>query len=352
MTQTLPWHWPRTAPPPLTAARLRVRPEDFLVEEELPFALTGAGEHLWLRIRKRGLNSEQVAVALARAAGLSRRDVGYAGMKDRHAETIQWFSLLPGPRPAPDWATLPAGIEVLEQTRHARKLKTGALSGNRFVLVLRECQGDREALRRRVEDIAQQGVPNYFGEQRFGRGGENIQRATAMFSGNPPVPTRHQRGIYLSAARSLIFNEVLAQRVQDTSWNRLQDGEAVMLDGSRSFFAAGHIDAELTGRLARHDIHPSGPLWGKGELASQGLVREIEEAVGARHAALAAGLAAAGLAQERRALRLIPRALEAQWLDATTLSLRFGLPAGCFATALVRELADYQDAGGVALREG
>jgi tRNA pseudouridine13 synthase len=172
-----------------------------------------------------------------------------------------------------------------------------------------------------------------------------------MFSAIPPLPTRHQRGLYLSAARSLIFNEVLARRVQDTSWNRLQDGEVVMLDGSRSFFVAGQIDAELTGRLARHDIHPSGPLWGKGELPSHGVVRAIEEDVGARHAALAAGLAAAGLAQERRALRLIPRALEAEWVDEATVSLRFGLPAGCYATALVRELADYRDAGGVALPE-
>jgi tRNA pseudouridine13 synthase len=345
MTGVLPWQWPRTALPPLLAARLRVRPEDFLVEEELPFTLTGAGEHLWLRIRKRGLNSEQVAVALGRAAGVARRDVGYAGMKDRHAETIQWFSLLLGQRPAPDWRTLPPGIEVLEVTRHARKLKTGALSGNRFVLVLREVEGDPDALAQRVEAVRQEGVPNYFGEQRFGWGGENIERAAAMFSGNVPVASRHKRGLYLSSARSLIFNEVLARRVQDASWNRLLDGETVVLDGSRSFFVAGQIDAELIGRLARHDIHPSGPLWGKGEPASRGAVRALEDQVAARYSTLATGLAAAGLAQERRALRLVPRELEVTWLDDATLSLRFGLPAGCYATVLVRELAEYQDVG-------
>lgn len=345
MTATLPWLWPRTAPPPLAAARLRVRPEDFIVEEELPFTLAGTGEHLWLRIRKRGLNSEQVAVALARAAGLTRRDAGYAGMKDRHAETIQWFSLLLGSRPVPDWGALPPGIEVLEQTRHARKLKTGALSGNHFVLLLRDCQGNAGALLSRVDAIRQEGVPNYFGEQRFGRGGENIERAAAMFSGNLPSPTRHKRGIYLSAARSLIFNEVLARRIQDTNWNRLQDGEAVVLDGSRSFFVAGQIDAELIARLARHDIHPSGPLWGRGEPASRGSLRLLEEEIATRNEALATGLAAAGLAQERRALRLIPRDLQASWQDEATLELRFGLPAGCYATALVRELADYRDAG-------
>ena len=132
-----------------------MQPEDFLVEEELPFTLTGTGEHLWLRIRKRGLNSEQAAVALGRVANVLRRDVGYAGMKDRHAETIQWFSLLMGQRPTPDWSVLPAGLEILETTRHARKLKTGALSGNRFVVTLRDCAGDIGSVMERIELIRQ-----------------------------------------------------------------------------------------------------------------------------------------------------------------------------------------------------
>ena len=322
-----------------------MQPEDFLVEEELPFTLTGTGEHLWLRIRKRGLNSEQAAVALGRAAGVPRRDVGYAGMKDRHADTIQWFSLLIGQRPTPDWSVLPVGLEVLEAGRHARKLKTGALSGNRFVVTLRDCAGDIASVMARVEAIRAMGVPNYFGEQRFGRGGENIERALAMFNRELSTFSRHQRGIYLSAARSLIFNEVLARRVQDTSWNSLREGEAIILSGTRSFFLAESIDDELVDRLVRHDIHPSGPLWGKGEPPSRACVRALEEEVAAQHEALAAGLAAAGLEQERRALRVVPRDLQATWSEETTLCLRFGLPAGCYATVLVRELADYQDVG-------
>lgn len=322
-----------------------MQPEDFLVEEELPFTLTGTGEHLWLRIRKRGLNSEQAAVALGRVANVPRRDVGYAGMKDRHAETIQWFSLLMGQRPTPDWSVLPAGLEILETTRHARKLKTGALSGNRFVVTLRDCAGDIGSVMERIELIRTKGVPNYFGEQRFGRGGENIERAIAMFKRELSAITRHQRGIYLSAARSLIFNEVLARRVHDGSWNSLRDGEAIILSGSRSFFLAESIDDELVDRLARQDIHPSGPLWGRGDLPSRISVRALEEEVAAQHEALAAGLAAAGLEQERRPLRLIPRNLQAVWSDAVTLVLRFGLPAGCFATTVVHELADYQDVG-------
>ncbi len=368
--------WPRTAPPPLAQAMLRATPEDFVVEELMPFALTGAGEHLWLKVCKRGFNSEQVAKQLARLAGVARRDAGYAGMKDRHAVTVQWFSLhLPG-RDNPDFAGLPPGVEIREAVRHTRKLKTGGLGGNRFVIVLRECLGDRDALMRRVEDIRARGAPNYFGEQRFGRDGDNINHARAMFAGTEspretaiaptqisgrtsvasrasdsargprlnPIGDRKLRGIYLSAARSLLFNAVLARRVADGTWDRLLDGEAAMLDGRRSFFVAAALDAGLERRLTEGDIHPSGPLWGRGEVPACGPARTLELAVTREYADIRQGLEQAGLEQERRALRVIPRDLEAEWLDVTALRLRFSLPAGSYATVVLRELADYHDA--------
>lgn len=339
--------WPRTAPPPLTRALLRAEPEDFVVEEQMPHLPEGRGEHLWLRVRKRGFNTDYVAKLLARIAGVTRREVGYAGMKDRNAVTVQWFSLhLPG-RPDPSWSELPPGIEVLAAQRHTRKLKTGALAGNCFTLVLRECQGDTQALAARVAAIAARGVPNYFGEQRFGHDGANLAHARAMLAGSEPVGDRHLRGIYLSAARAFLFNEVLAARIQAGSWEQALPGEACMLAGSNSFFVAEAIDDTLRARLAAHDIHPSGPLWGEGELPSRGAVRELEAAIVARHPDLAAGLAAEGLRQERRALRLMPRELTAEALDATTWRLRFCLPAGCYATMVVRELAEYHSAGGM-----
>jgi tRNA pseudouridine13 synthase len=340
-----PPSWPRRAPSPLTAARLRVTPEDFIVEEDMPFELSGAGEHLWVKVRKRGFNTDQVAKHLARIAGVKPRDVGYAGMKDRHAVTVQWFSIqVPGRTDDPDWAVgLPAGIEVLESRRHSRKLKIGALEGNRFVITLRDCAGDRAALDRRLAEIRATGVPNYFGEQRFGRGGENIVRAQAMFAGAIEVKERYLRGIYLSAARSLLFNDVLARRLADGSWQTGLPGEAFALDGSRSFFVVDDIDATIRDRLARHDIHPSGPLWGRGELPSRGVARELEEKVVAAHKDIAAGLAAAGLEQERRPLRVIPKNLVTDWTEPTTLKLSFALPAGTYATAVLRELADYTD---------
>jgi tRNA pseudouridine13 synthase len=350
--------WPCTPTPPLTSAVLRATPEDFRVEERMPFALTGAGEHLWLKVCKRGFNTEQVAKQLARAASLTRRDVGYAGMKDRHAVTVQWFSLHLLGKDAPDWKTaLAPGIEVLEAQRHTRKLKVGALAGNHFEIVLRDCVGDRDDLIRRVDETRVRGVPNYFGEQRFGYGGDNIVHARAMFAGTEtpresanatslsrgprlvPIGDRKLQGIYLSAARSLLFNEVLARRVADGSWDRLLDGEAVILNGRRSFFPADPADPELERRLAEGDIHPSGPLWGRGESPAQRLARALELAVVNEHDDLRQGLEQAGLEHERRALRVIPSDLEAEGLDAATWRLQFSLPAGCYATVVLRHLA-------------
>lgn len=332
--------WPRAATPPLTAAVVRATPEDFLVEEQIPYTLAGSGEHLWVRVRKRGLNTEQAAKQLARLAGITRREVGYAGMKDRHAVTVQWFSLyLPG-RADPQWGELPEGMTILESLRHTRKLKTGALSGNRFVIVLRECQGDRDALLRRVEAASVKGVPNYFGEQRFGHDGGNIAAAQAMFSGKLAVRDRKQAGIYLSAARSFLFNQVLARRVAARNWDSPLEGEALNLNGSRSFFVPKIIDDTIRRRVAEGDVHPSGPLWGRGELATRMAVGKLETELINEHADLARGLENAGLEQERRALRLFPRELGIEWLDAQSLRLEFTLPPGSYATVLLREIAE------------
>jgi tRNA pseudouridine13 synthase len=333
------------APAVLSRARLRTVPEDFVVEEQMPFTLTGSGEHLWLKVRKRGFNTEQVARQLAREAGLTPRAVGFAGMKDKRAVTVQWFSLhLPG-RADPGWQGLPPGIEVLEAARHGRKLQRGALRGNRFEIVLRECSGEPAALHARLDAIRRDGVPNYFGEQRFGHAGGNVAHARAMFTGAAPAPDRHRRGIYLSAARAFLFNEVLAERIRAGHWQTPLPGEACVLAGSNSFFVTDEPDEPLRRRLAEHDVHLSGPLWGAGEPPTRGTVRTLEERVIAGHADLAAGLAREGLRQERRALRVIPADIEAEPLEADGWRLRFSLPAGSYATAVLRELADYRVAG-------
>jgi tRNA pseudouridine13 synthase len=340
---TLP-DWPRAFGAPPCQARLRECPEDFRVDEVLGFAPDGAGEHLLVQVRKRNRNTEAVARALAQSAGIRARDVSYGGLKDRVAVTTQWFSLwLPG-RPDPDWSRLPdAEVQVLAQARHRRKLPRGAQQANRFVIVLRKVAGERAALEDRLTTIRAQGVPNYFGEQRFGRAGDNLNQALAMFRGRR-VKDRHLHGLYLSAARSYLFNLALAARVLDASWNHILPGEACMLAGSRSFFRADAVDETLAARCRDGDIAPSGPLWGRGEPPCAGAAREQELAVLAREREFQQGLEAADLKQERRALRLTVNDLQWRWLDDDALELAFELPAGAYATAVLREVASYSAA--------
>lgn len=325
--------------PPTIQGRLRVTPEDFQVREELDFALDGAGEHVWLWVRKRGANTEWVAKRLAERANVAPGAVSYAGLKDRHAVTEQWFSVhLPG-QADPDWYTDPhPDFTVVNAVRHSRKLRRGALSGNTFRVTLRDVEGDPVELAARLEIIAMAGVPNYFGEQRFGREAGNLARAEAMLSGREKVRDRHQRGLYLSAARSALFNAVLAQRVIDGTWNVALPGEVLMLAGSHSIFIIDEVDATIRQRVTVGDIHPTGPLWGVGELRSRDAVQEQEKAVVATLPIFRDGLAAAGLEQERRALRLLIKEAKLGFPESRTAVLDFRLPAGAYATTVLREL--------------
>jgi tRNA pseudouridine13 synthase len=329
--------------------RLRAIPEDFRVEEILGFEPDGEGTHLLLTVEKRGANSGWVAEQLARAAGVPPRDVGSSGHKDRNAVTRQAYTL-PWPAQAPFDPCLAFGGEgwrVVGASRHGRKLRPGSHRANRFVLRVRDVAGDREALRDRLGTIAARGVPNYFGPQRFGRNGSNLERARRWAEGGAAPRDRNPRTFALSAARSQIFNAVLAERVQADSWDRLLPGEAVLLDGRRSFFRAGEIDAELRARGVAMDVHPSGPLWGRGPAPAAGDALAIESAVVATEASLCALLDSQGLEQERRALRLPVRDLE--WaIEGDDLELAFELPRGAFATAVLHEIVEgsWADADG------
>ena len=342
---------PHAFGPPLLAANIRTTPEDFFVEEIPSFEPTGEGEHFLLTLEKRGLNTAAVAKQLAGWAGLPEMAIGYAGMKDRHAVTRQRFSVHLPRRVAPDVATLESGqLHVIEHAWHNRKLPRGALAGNRFVLVLREVQGEREAIDARLAQIAARGLPNWFGDQRFGREGGNVAAALSMFEGRRV--RRDQRSILLSAARSALFNQVLAARVQDGSWDAALEGEVWVLSGSRSVFGPEPWSEALAGRLAAFDIHPSGPLWGAGELRSAGdcAARELSALCDTQAIALRAGLEKAELKQERRALRLLAEGLQWEWLDDATLRLAFSLPPGSYATALLQELGRVTDASLVGRR--
>ncbi len=318
-------------------AGFRQAAQDFEVEEVLGFQLSGAGEHLWLKIEKTGLNTIDVARFIAEKTATPIQDIGYAGLKDKLAVTRQWFSV----KSSADLNETDFGeptIKLLESQRNSRKLRRGSHRGNAFRITLKDISVDSAWIESVCSTLAAQGVPNYFGPQRFGHGGNNIARAEGLFSGKLVKLPRFQRGIILSAARSFLFNQVLAARVSDGSWNQYLTGELMALAGSSSVFKAEEEDQAIAGRLAALDIHPTGPLWGKGELASAGQVKNLELGIIDNYEVLSRGLSDAGLKQERRSLRLIPENLRINTAGERELMVEFSLPTGAFATSVLREM--------------
>jgi tRNA pseudouridine13 synthase len=327
---------------PTACGQIRCSPEDFRVTERLGHSPEGQGEHLWLWLEKREQNTVFIATELARAAGVHPRHVSFAGLKDRNAVTRQYFSIhLPG-QADPDWASWQIeGVRVLEATRSGRKIQRGRLDGNDFCLVVRALEGDRDALQVRLAAVREHGVPNGFGEQRFG--GNNLARARALFAGElRRKPSKSKRGFYLSAARSLIFNRVLEERIVDGSWNRLVEGDVAVLDGSHSWFIADAKDPEQIERCRLLDIHPSGLMAGEGESPVTGPVAELEARICAEFPDLVEGLKNFRLQHQRRALRMKVENLEWTFPDPQTLELKFSLGQGSYATAVLRELIDYR----------
>jgi len=345
----IPEHWRRAALEPPTAwgsappvsGTIRSAPEDFEVEEILGFAASGSGPHALLTVRKRGANTEWVARELARAAGCKPFEVGFAGLKDRNAVTTQAFTVPLGKLAAESFVgTGGEGWEVLAAAAHQRKLPRGALEGNRFSITVRGLRGDLSRLHERIGQIAQGGVPNYFGLQRFGRDAGNLEqvlKAAGAAGERGRSRGRSDQGFMLSAARSLVFNAILAARIEAQSWNRMLSGDVAILDGRGSVFGVDSVDAEIERRCAALEIHPTAPLVGDGETLASGAVRELEAAVAARFPEAGAVIAAERMKAERRALRL--RVRDFAWeLEADVLRLRFALSAGSFATAVLREI--------------
>jgi tRNA pseudouridine13 synthase len=320
------------------SAHFKVEPEDFVVREWLGFEPDGAGDFMLLTVRKRGANTLWVAKQLARFANADVRDVGFAGLKDRQAVTEQAYTV-PSRTMTPEaWLQCAGeGFAVIGATRQRRKLRRGAHKGNDFEIVLRDVQGDVAALQQRLQQLKDRGAPNYFGPQRFGRDGNNLLMAEDWLINGNEIRDRMQRGFALSAVRSLIFNAVLRRRVELGNWDQLLPGDLANLNGSNSVFAVTEVDALLRQRCVDFDIHPSGPLWGSGELPTRAQVAELESQVAAPYMQLIAGLAQAGLEHERRALRVWIRDFTWQ-LDGRNLTLRFRLHRGAFATTVIAEL--------------
>ena len=312
---TLP-QWPNAFPPSGASATLKLLNEDFIVTE-LPLQHpSGEGEHIWLDVEKNGANTAFVAQQLAEAAGVQERDVGYAGLKDRYAITRQWFSIYLPKGETPDLTPLQhPEFKVLSQSRHVKKLRPGDLQGNRFRIVLRDVTGDGDAIEANLKAVASQGVPNYFGAQRFGFEGGNVEQGRAMLAREIRVRNPKKKGIYLSAVRSFVFNEVLALRIQQGLWGQTLPGD-VMDEAGR----------------------PTGPLWGRGRVTTTDQAQALEKGVAERHATLCDGMEHAGLDQERRALVASPVDMSWEWPQANQLVLTLSLRAGTYATSVLTEI--------------
>ena len=318
---------------------IRTRTEDFQVDEMLGFEPAGIGQHVFLQVRKRDTNTLWLAKQIALLAGASQRDLGYAGLKDRHGVTTQWLSVDMAGRPEPDWRALESTqVEVLQVIRNPRKLRIGALRGNRFRLRVRQLQAHRQTLEQRLQLLRDSGMPNYFGEQRFGHDYANLAQAEALFERRLGRVERKLRGLLISAARSQLFNEVLAARIEQVSWDRPRAGDYFTLDGSRTGFAAEQQDNTLIERCRSMDIHPTGPLWGRGRPPVSGETLALEQTLLEPYGVLRNGLEHVGLQQERRPLRVRVGELRWELPGQDELLLEFSLPAGSYATVLLREL--------------
>jgi tRNA pseudouridine13 synthase len=364
---------PQPMKPPIKQALYKAKPEDFVVNERLEVDFTDAGEHLWLHIKKSGINTAYLAKLLSEWANIPLRDVGYSGLKDRQAVTTQWFSLRLPKKQKPDSDFAPVDIKEHETVKiiaehwHNKKLNRGTHNANQFVITLRDIEfakdqtlGDKSSVEQHLQTISKTGVPNYFGPQRFGFGGNNICEALNLFA-RPLKSTssakkknkrksavREQNSMELSAARSLIFNQILAARVQDGSWNTGLNGEVFNLNGSGSIFASEHMDETLQARLASGDIHPTAVMWGAGNNKVAGEAAKLENTVvqqDALLAALATGLEQREVKAQRRALRLPVEDLSWRWADEQdgeqTLVLSFTLTTGSFATSVLASVVEH-----------
>ncbi len=335
---SLPWAFDK----PTHFAHFRQQPDHFQVDEELEFQPCGQGDHLYLKIRKTNSNSHWLMEQLANKTGLRRVDIGYAGRKDRFAVTSQWFSLhLPGNKTInlSDFQT--SDYQVLEQVRHTKKLRKGELKGNHFKLQLLDFEGDYEDFVKRTEQITREGSPNYFGPQRFGHNFSNIDKARDMLSGKSRVRDRNKRSIYLSAARSFLFNQVLAKRIELGIWQQPIMGDRFWdHNEQRLTDTLDHTD-ELLNQLVQGELSITGPLPGDGKSHVSDAALDLENNLFSSEAELCKGIANSRVKWQRRPLRVIPDNFRCSH-SKQGIEIAFFLNAGSYATSLLRELLLYE----------
>ncbi|HHT9885306.1 TPA: tRNA pseudouridine(13) synthase TruD [Legionella pneumophila] len=333
--------WPRAYGMPNSTATFKSLPEDFQVNELFEGQFSGEGEHIVLKIEKRGLTTEEVVKSLARLINKPVKLISHAGLKDKQALTTQWLSVHAPGEIIDGIETLEApGWRILECTRHNKKLKPGFLSGNHFIITLRNVY-DESDLIHRIEQIKFKGVPNYFGEQRFGRDGGNLIKAEEILVQGHKVKDRFLKGMYFSAARSWLYNLILSRRVKESSWNLPLLGDVIQLVGSNSIFVNDKsMDEQLLQRIGEKDVSPASPLPGRSKNLVKGTALQIINDVYEEWSAWLDGLEKNGLEEAWRANILYAEQIEYR-INQGTVELSFVLPAGAYATVVLRELVQY-----------
>ena len=326
--------------PPKQTALLKAECADFVVKEQLGYDMSGDGEFVAVKVRKTDCNTLFVGEQLAKFAGISARNMSYAGLKDRKAVTEQWFSLqMPG-QPTPDFSQFSLeGVEILDVTRHQRKIRIGSLQGNHFEIFLRNAE-ETDELKVRLDFLAKNGFPNYFTEQRFGRDGNNLTQALRWANGEINVKDRNKRSFYLSATRSEIFNLIVAKRIELGLAQKVLNGDILQLNGSHSWFVVDESEdlAQLQQRLAQQDVLLTAPLIGEEEKSAV----DFEHEIFAQHQALFDLMRQERMKAARRAILMQPQHFQWQF-EPNGLRLQFALPAGSYATALIRELVNIEN---------
>ena len=326
--------------PPKQTALLKAECADFVVKEQLGYDMSGDGEFVAVKVRKTDCNTLFVGEQLAKFAGISARNMSYAGLKDRKAVTEQWFSLqMPG-QPTPDFSQFSLeGVEILDVTRHQRKIRIGSLQGNHFEILLRNAE-ETDELKERLDFLAKNGFPNYFTEQRFGRDGNNLTQALRWANGEIKVKDRNKRSFYLSAARSEIFNLIVSKRMELNLAQQILVGDVLQLNGSHSWFVVDESEdlAQLQQRLAQQDVLLTAPLIGEEEKSAV----DFEHEIFAQHQALFDLMRQERMKAARRPILMQPQQFQWQF-EPNGLRLQFALPAGSYATALIRELVNIEN---------
>ena len=326
--------------PPKQTALLKAECADFVVKEQLGYDMSGDGEFVAVKVRKTDCNTLFVGEQLAKFAGISARNMSYAGLKDRKAVTEQWFSLqMPG-QPTPDFSQFSLeGVEILDVTRHQRKIRIGSLQGNHFEILLRNAE-ETDELKVRLDFLAKNGFPNYFTEQRFGRDGNNLTQALRWANGEIKVKDRNKRSFYLSAARSAMFNLIVSKRMELNLAQQILVGDVLQLNGSHSWFVVDESEdlAQLQQRLAQQDVLLTAPLIGEEEKSAV----DFEHEIFAQHQALFALMRQERMKAARRPILMQPQQFQWQF-EPNGLRLQFDLPAGSYATALIRELVNVKN---------